>query len=327
MTRPLRIEYDGAWYHVMNRGLERRAIVRDDKDKRRFFEVLGETAKTYQIEIHAYSLLANHYHLLIHTPHCGLSRSMRHLNGVYTRRFNRRHRRDGPLFRGRYKSKVVEEDEYLLELVRYIHLNAVESGVCKSPEKHAWTSHRAYLNDRVRPDWLVTSKVLACFAKERKRARQEMDKFVKARIPKRIQEDIKRPGIYLGGKGFGEWLYENFVDKTQKKEGISKKDLNNRTRVRVVEIMKIVSHCYGITGKELREGCHGRKNEGRSMAVYLARELTGLAQKEIARWFNAKSGYTIAKMQQRIKQRMERERSLRRQYNELFHSIMSNVKP
>src|SRR3990167_8702835 len=98
MSRPLRIEYEGAWYHVINRGAGRRKIFIDPKDYDLFFELLNEILETWNVQTHAFSLIPNHYHLAIHTPNAQLSRALRHLNGVYTQRFNRRHKTDGPLF-------------------------------------------------------------------------------------------------------------------------------------------------------------------------------------------------------------------------------------
>src|SRR3989338_4300953 len=177
MVRPLRIESPGAWYHVMNRGLGRKNIFLTPQDRSGFFDILGDTSETFKFEVHAYSLMDNHYHLLIHTPKGGLGRAMRHLNGVYTQQFNKRHRTDGPLFRGRYKALLVETDEYLLQLLRYIHLNPVEAGICRNPLEHAWTSHGAYFRPRLRPQWLVRDEVLGRFGSKEKRALKEMHDY------------------------------------------------------------------------------------------------------------------------------------------------------
>ena len=174
MVRPLRIEYPGAWYHVMNRGLGRKNIFLTPQDRSGFFDILGDTSETFKFEVHAYSLMDNHYHLLIHTPKGGLGRAKRHLNGVYTQQFNKRHRTDGPLFRGRYKALLVETDEYLLQLLRYIHLNPVEAGICRNPLEHAWTSHGAYFRPRLRPQWLVRDEVLGGFGSEGKQGFKRM---------------------------------------------------------------------------------------------------------------------------------------------------------
>ena len=108
MSRPLRIEYPGAWYHVMNRGRRSEKIFFVDADRQAFIQVLQEASELWNIRISAYCLMSNHYHLLVQTPDGNLSRAMRHINGVYTQRFNRRHKKEGQLFRGRYKGVLVE---------------------------------------------------------------------------------------------------------------------------------------------------------------------------------------------------------------------------
>src|SRR3989304_6317848 len=120
MARPLRIEYPGAYYHVMNRGLSRRDIFLDDKGREWFLDLLSDISRLWKIEIYAYCLMDNHYHLLFKTPQGGLSRAMRHLDGIYTQRFNRAHHRDGPLLRGRYKAILIDAEEHFLSIVRYI---------------------------------------------------------------------------------------------------------------------------------------------------------------------------------------------------------------
>lgn len=134
MSSPLRIEYPDAWYHVMNRGRRGEEIFGDKQDYRQFIEILKETANLWKLRIAAYSLIPNHYHLLVQTPWGNLSRCLRHIDGVYTQRFNRSHGCDGPLFRGRFKSILVDADSYLLPLVRYIHRNPVRAGLAKTSE-------------------------------------------------------------------------------------------------------------------------------------------------------------------------------------------------
>ena len=131
MSRPLRIEYPGAWYHVMNRGRRHCDVFEEEEDFHLFLDILKNTSKMWNLKVSAYCLMSNHYHLLVQTPDGNLSRCMRHLNGVYTQRFNRRHDYDGQLFRGRYKAILVEEDHYLLELLRYIHCNPTRLDLSK----------------------------------------------------------------------------------------------------------------------------------------------------------------------------------------------------
>ena len=145
MSRPLRIQYPGAWYHVMNRGRRGESVFVDKGDYAIFVELLKEVVDMYKMRVAAYCLIPNHYHLLLQTPGGDLSRCMRHVNGIYTQRFNRTHHCDGQLFRGRYKSILVDGDSYLLELVRYIHRNPLKAGLAKKLSDYEWSSHRAYL--------------------------------------------------------------------------------------------------------------------------------------------------------------------------------------
>ena len=163
MTRPLRIEYTGAHYHVTSRGNERKAIFRDDTDREKFLELSGRAVEQSGIRVHAYVLMSNHYHLLIETPRGGLNRALRYLNGVYTQVFNRRHKRVGHLFQGRYKAILVEKDAYLLELSRYIHLNPWRVNRGTDPIKYRWSSLGPYLGIRVGPSWLTVREVMKQF--------------------------------------------------------------------------------------------------------------------------------------------------------------------
>jgi putative transposase len=206
MARPLRIEYPGAWYHVMNRGRRKEEIFFGDKDRELFIKVLGECSGLFSLEIHAYSLMPNHYHLLVHTPKGNLSRAMRHLNGVYTQRINARHKFEGSLFKGRFKSILIEEEAYFLELLRYIHHNPVKAKLTTDLEEHKWTSHRAYMREKERPDWLITEAALLRFGKHMNKAKRELDAFVKKEVPadlEKVLDRIKWPAL-LGGKGFKE---------------------------------------------------------------------------------------------------------------------------
>ena len=128
MTRPLRLEFPGALYHVTARGNARQGIYLDDQDRHLFLSVLSEVVGRFAWICHAYCLMDNHYHLLIETPQANLSLGMRQLNGVYTQRLNRRHARAGHVFQGRFKAILVERDAYLLKLARYIVLNPLRAG-------------------------------------------------------------------------------------------------------------------------------------------------------------------------------------------------------
>jgi putative transposase len=148
MARPLRIQYSDAWYHVMNRGNRREQIFIDRGDYYAFIDLLKDCVEMWNIRVVAYCLMGTHYHILLQTPDANLSRCMRHINGVYTQHFNRSHGLDGHLFRGRYKSILVDSDVYLLELLRYIHRNPIEAGMFDRLGSYQWSSHKGYLKVR-----------------------------------------------------------------------------------------------------------------------------------------------------------------------------------
>jgi putative transposase len=128
MARPLRIEYDGAFYHLTSRGNERKAIFKDDTDRQLFLDSLSQVTERFHWLCHAYCLMDNHYHLVVETPDANLSQGMRQLNGVYTQAYNRRHRRVGHLFQGRFKGILVQKESHFLEVCRYVVLNPVAAG-------------------------------------------------------------------------------------------------------------------------------------------------------------------------------------------------------
>lgn len=212
MSRPLRIQYPGAVYHVMNRGNARQAIFRGPAHYQLFLRCLNEAIQMWDLRLHAFSLMPNHYHLLIETPAGNLSRAMRHLNHVYTQRFNRMAGRDGHLFRGRYKSILVEEEAYLVELMRYIHLNPVKAGLAKQPEQHEWSSHRYYMGGKVL-DFLATDRILSFFGSRKNIARRKFHEFVIQGVPELLEKQLsgQRWPSVLSSVNFEEWIQWNFV--------------------------------------------------------------------------------------------------------------------
>ncbi len=178
MSRPLRIEYPGAVYHITSRGNRREDIFLSDKDRETFLGVLAEAVNRFRWLVHAYCLMKNHYHLLVETPNANLSRGMRHLNGVYTQRFNRLNGREGHVFQGRYKAILVEKESHLLELCRYVALNPVRAGVAPDEADWRWSSYRAAIGAANPPNWLTTDWLLEQFSHDRAEAVRGYKQFV-----------------------------------------------------------------------------------------------------------------------------------------------------
>lgn len=175
-------------------------------------DLLGELVRLWKVEIYAYCLMSNHYHLLLSTPTGGLSRAMRHLDGVYTQKFNRAHHRDGPLFRGRYQAILVDAEEHFLSVVRYIHRNPVATGLVTDVARYRWSSHWGYINKTQRQEWLDTDGVLSRF-----RGLGEYDRFMHEPIEEEIEEFYR--GSYqkpiLGGKAFIERVLQMVGDRVR----------------------------------------------------------------------------------------------------------------
>src|SRR2546425_11733305 len=191
MARPLRLAFAGGVYHVTARGNERKAIVRDDVDRARFVDTLAAMVDRYRVRCHAWVLMTNHYHLLLETPSPNLSPALRYLDGIYTQAFNRRHRRVGHLFQGRFKAILVEKESYLLELCRYIVLNPmrvkgnVQTGTWK------WSSYRATAGLVSAPEFLATDWVLGQFGKKLAQAQKRYREFVREGLDSRPWEALR----------------------------------------------------------------------------------------------------------------------------------------
>ncbi|WP_166423877.1 transposase [Paraglaciecola sp. 20A4] len=204
MSRPLRLEYAGALYHVTSRGNERNPIYRDEADFDMYLDVLTQACERFNWIIHAYCLMTNHYHLLVETPDGNLSKGMRHLNGVYTQKFNRKHKRVGHLYQGRYKSILVDKDTYLLELSRYIVLNPVRAkNMVEHPQQWKWSSYLYTTGELNSPNWLATNALLLLFSKKKKYAIKKYQEFVMQGLGIDIWDNLQSQ-IYLGSHEFVE---------------------------------------------------------------------------------------------------------------------------
>jgi putative transposase len=218
MARPLRIEYPGAVYHVTTRGNARADIFENDTDRNLFCTVLGQVVKRFNWLCHAYCLMSNHYHLLIETPDGNLSAGMRQLNGIYTQAFNRKHCKDGHLFKGRFKGVLVEKESHLLELCRYVVLNPVRACMVKAPGEYEWSSYLPTLGKRQKLDLLTTEWVLSNFSSSLRKARSEYQQFVKDGIEGKESPWEKLSGqVVLGSETF----LNKLKDILGEKEGIA----------------------------------------------------------------------------------------------------------
>jgi len=175
MSRAVRVEFDGACYHVMTRGVARRPTFLDDEDRRRFLGNVEKLVDRGTLRVFAFCLMPNHYHLLLSTPLGQLSRWMRHINGDYVRGFNLQHHRVGHLWQGRYKAIVVEDASYLKECSRYIHLNPNRAKITRPAKRYRWSSYRNYVGGPTVAPWVDTKTVLSEFESDRGRYREYVE--------------------------------------------------------------------------------------------------------------------------------------------------------
>ncbi|GEM_PF-9946 len=315
MSRPLRIEYPGAWYHVMNRGTNKQNIFLDNFDYKNFLSLLSDCRQLWNLEIHAYALMPNHYHLLLKTPQGDLSRPMRHLNGVYTQRFNRRHKRDGPLMRGRYKSILVDAEDYLLQVSRYIHLNPVKARIAQKPEDFPWSSYRYYLNEEGRPSALVRRELLETLGSNENMAIQELEVFTRAGIDKEISKFYRHDRLppVLGKSRFIEWIKrqdyienktKNYSEIPQQKELLSSPTIS--------QIISLVSQVYEIPRETLLRRGSKKYAQPRSVAMYLCRNLGGQTLNDIAATFGNCGYAAISNAVSKIKNKLLVDNKLRK---------------
>lgn len=263
MSRPLRLEFAGALYHITSRGDRREAIYEDDIDRRAFLSVLDRVCEHYNWLCHAYCLMDNHYHLCIETPDANLSKGMRQLNGVYTQTFNRAHGRVGHVFQGRYKAILVDKENYLLALSRYIVLNPVRAGMVRSAKDWSWSSYRATVGQRKAPKFLHTDWLLAAFAKRKSTAIERYKQFIAEGKGQPSPWEALRNQVYLGS--------DQFVDKMQSLIG-GNKELSEIPRSQRRPLPKTL-HDYAIASQD------------RNSAITHAYRSGGYTLKEIGGYF------------------------------------------
>ena len=218
MSRPLRIEFPGAVYHITSRGNAREPIFTEEGDFADFLNILCTIVKRYNWILHSYCLMNNHYHLLIETLEGNLSRGMRQLNGIYTQKFNRKHNRVGHILQGRYKSILVEKDSHLLELCRYVVLNPVMAKIAKRPEEWRWSSYKATLGRDKGSPCLTTDWILSQFHKDRETARERYKIFVREGIKSESPWKDMRGEMLLGSQTFIEKHKKLITEKEEIKE-------------------------------------------------------------------------------------------------------------
>ena len=324
MARPLRVEYSGAVYHIINRGNAGENLYRSSRDREKFLSYLKKAAERFSIKVHTYCLMSNHFHILMETTHPNLSKSVQWINVSYAGYFNRKYNRNGHLFQGRFKSILVDADSYLKQLSRYIHLNPVRAGLVDRPADYDWSSYNSFVGKKIAPEWLETHWLLSQFGRKRKEAIANYINFVETVDAKRLQNPEKElvGGFILGTPDFTKWVKESFLShRTDHKEIPQLRRLKPAIKVEMV----VSAVCVEFNqDKELLLNKGRKRNIARDIAIYLARDLTGASGKALGKYFGNISGAGITRRYKYILDSMNTDTKLGRRVNQLRRKIVNS---
>lgn len=316
MSRAIRIEFEGAYYHITARGNERKAIFKDSIDYEAFIEMLGKARKKYKVIICCYVLMPNHYHIVIGTPGGNLTKAMKHIQTEYAMYYNRRHRRSGHLFQGRYKALIIDKDRYLLELSRYIHLNPLRARIVRRLEEYPWSSYPEYVGRRG-TGFLDSGIVLEKFdgkGVDKHKRYREFCYEGKGINWEGFKKDIYG-GIILAGRGFTEKIKERLRKRKVSREIPYRKNFMERQSQE--NILKGVAKYYKLDkGDILKE-----KREPRKVAIYLLRRHTGLDLRTISGLLGGVHYSAVSK----IVSRLEKERRANSLLNRTLNQIETGI--
>lgn len=318
MARPLRIEFPGAWYHVMHRGIGRKSIFKSDEQKAFFLSLLADTADRFNAEWHAYCLMGNHYHLMVRTPEGNLQRIMRHINGVYTQYFNRHEDRDGALLRGRYKAILVDAEQYWLPLSRYLHRLPLESNIVDKLKKYRWSSYRAYIGVEATPNWLMTDYILNAVSRR--------DRHLRYAAYVVEASDSEVPEFYQRGKIspiLGNNQYKASVLSGQM-PCIDRPELKKeRVRPAVEEIVAAVCQRFRVQEDVIWRITRGKgvTSPARIVTMYLCQKVADMRLAKIAELFGLKSYASASASIRNVERRLLQDEGLAKKVNQVLSDI------
>jgi putative transposase len=322
MARPVRIEYEGAVYHVTARGNERKNIFFSKTDYVKFLQYLTEAKRKFNSNLLCYVLMSNHYHLIIETPDANLSRAMHYINGSYTTYINAKRKRSGHLFQGRYKAIIVDRDNYLLELSRYIHLNPVRAGMVKKPEEYSYSSYSAYISKR-RNDIIRKDVVLDLVTRSSGSENRDYQLFVEAAIGQEPDNPMKDVygGVILGGVKFVKETLKIIKEEYHRKDEVSQRR-ELRARYLIEEVVKAVSDHLKISQTDI---VTSKSSELRNIAIYIIKEKTGATNREIGGFFSGLTHSAVAKIYRKMTNDVRGDRKLRHRIS-LIEKNLDNFK-
>jgi len=316
MSRKLRLFHPGAFYHVLMRGNAKQAIFGEDRAYHQFEQFLAEGLEQYKHRLHAYCWMGNHVHMLLQCADTPLSEMMRVLSQRYTYWFNRQHDRVGHLFQGRYKSLMVDTDRYLLELVRYIHLNPVRAEFVDNTDEYPWSSHHAYLG-RESKLWLTTDWVLRQFHEERAAARNRYLRLLGEPV------DEEQQVLFASGATEGGVIgSDDFLRRMEEKAGVT-----SAPNIPLEQVVDLICEQQEINRDELCSASRRRIiTEARAVITLLAVNDAGKTLTEVADYF-ARDITVLSRQMKKLRERSERLVALRERLDQYRIMLKKQVRP
>ena len=324
MTRPLRIQFPGAVYHVINRGNDKNDIFNDDEDRSCLLKILSQSSKTYNVKLYCFVLMKNHFHLLVETPLGNLSEFMRHFNISYTSHYNRRHNRVGHLYQGRYKSILVQKDSYLSMVSRYIHLNPVKTVATKmlKPDQrlqylwaYRWSSLPGYLSQDCRLDFLNYDTILSEYGG----ANQVGINLYKQQLSEDLSADLEIESkviarTMLGDKEFASRISDTHLKNKKEREKPSIGEMHKYLSQDVV--LTLLAAEFGVDPEKIFFG----SGLIRQITMTVLYTHAGLNNREIGNLFKVDYS-TVSQSRKRLREKVEKDEST----GELLDKIASKL--
>ena len=324
MARPLRVDIPEGVYHVTARGLEKRQIVRDRVDRQKWTELLGQVAKRRDWRVYAWALLENHYHLFLCVPHADLSQGMHDLNAGYVSVFNRRHRRCGPLFQGRFKGILVQEEYHYWELTRYVHLNPVRAGLVSDPEAYSWSSCALYFQRSLAPRWLAWEEILVEHGASTEVAERAYRRFLQEGLSKNCPSPLDKAtaSTLLGEPAFVERMKARLQEQLPEREVPAARKL--RVSLGADEVVQAVCTHFSVDMAHVL--CkRSRSGRARTIAMYLCRHMTRGTLEDLGGYFGGVNAQSISNAFNRIRQERQRDVSLDRRLRAIESTLDAKV--
>jgi len=295
MARPIRIDYPGAFHHVTNRGARRQDIFYCDEDCLDFLRLIAKAHERFGIIAHSFCLMDNHVHLILETPEGGLSRALHLIESAYVQGFNRRHGLDGPLLKGRFYSRLIQEDPYLQNAIRYVERNPIEAGIVESPIDYPWSSYRLFIGGPdVTPKWLSSGALHDAGIK----SAHELERFVMFGSPESLL-DVESFGPVIGD--------DDFIAAALSRSNIGEQTIGHvrgaEIRPSAMDIDRAVSVVFDTPASRLRDRTQGTRADARLAAIGLQQDVAGKSLRFVARRFGYKTAQSAGVVATRFRRR------------------------